>query len=183
MDDDDGMFSIRRTILKWKIGRHARAYARAFPPIAEDSAMASVRALPLPPLLVTLMETGRWGHPGEDLMRERIPFIQDPMQFMTTHADMLFSSSPFTGLDRNEFDTFSEYRGSKIAERALPWLDVEKRLNIIVNREIGDDTCIALDYRTGLHAPRVVGCEHVAGKILYREISPSFESFVKLLEL
>lgn len=176
-------FSVRRAIFTSEIQRKVRAYAKALPPKAEDPAMAALRALPLPRLLVELLESGRWVHPGEDLMRERIPFIQDLIQFMTTHEDMLLNSSPFMGQDRNEFETFSEYRGSKVAERALPWLDVEKRLNIIINREIGDDTCIALDYRTGLHTPRVVGCEHVSGKILHREISPSFEAFVKLLGL
>lgn len=163
--------------------RRKQVSGRFPPPIRRDPAKGYLRVLPLPPLLVELIKTGRWVHPGHDAMRERIPFIQDPMQFMTTHEDMLFNSSPFMAQDLNEFETFSEYRGSKVTERALPWLDVEKRLNIIINREIGDDTCIALDYRTGLHAPRVVGCEHVSGKILHREISPSFEAFVKLLEL
>lgn len=177
------MGPIRRAMARWNYRRHARAHARTFPPLPPDTALAAVRTLRLPQLLETMLEMGRWVHPGDDLMRAKVSFIRDPLEFQQRHEWMIQASAPLLGRGLDESKMFSEYRGSKFPERDLPWLDVEKRLNIIVSREIGDDTCIALDYRTGLHAPRVVGCDWINGGCVYREISPSFEAFVDLLGL
>lgn len=90
------------------------------------------------------------------------------------------------GPDSIENILFSEYRGSSIAARGLPWIDVEKTLFIIINKWPGDDVGIALDYRTGLDHPRVIGGDwdtQDGRGIVYREITPDFPGFVKLLGL
>jgi hypothetical protein len=61
----------------------------------------------------------------------------------------------------------------------LPWLDVEKALYIAVNREIGGDVGIALDYRTSMENPRVVGSDWRDTKHFWREVTPTFSEFVK----
>jgi len=82
-------------------------------------------------------------------------------------------------------ETFSEFRGSAIGERDLPWIDVEQSLFIICNRWPGDDVGIALDYRSGIDMPRVVGGDWHSGNngVVYREISPTFDAFIQLLGL
>ena len=75
-------------------------------------------------------------------------------------------------------------------EPGRPWLDVEQALNIAVNRRPGDDVAIALDYRTGLSDPRVVGSDawtgqHETGQFRYvwREVAPAFSVFAEALGL
>jgi hypothetical protein len=129
-----------------------------------------------------MIEAGRWVHPGDDVMRARIPFIRDPLVFLSSKEDMLFESGPLMGPEENEQPCFSEYRGSVIDERELPWIDVEKTIFIICNKYPGDDVGIALDCRTGINSPRIVGGDwHSGRKCIYREISPSFDAFAKLL--
>ena len=80
--------------------------------------------------------------------------------------------------------THPEYRGSLVAERALPWIDVELALFLMANKNPGDDVGIALDYRTGANSPRVIGTDwHSVGGCGYREICETFEEFAELLEL
>lgn len=97
---------------------------------------------------------------------------------------MDFNSGPLMGPDESEHAYFSEYRGALVGERELPWADVEKLIFIVVNERPGDDVGIALDYRTGIDTPRVIGMDWHSGKnCIYREISQSFEEFVELLEI
>lgn len=139
--------------------------------------------LPLPPLLIELIKRGRWVHPGEDVMRSRVPFITDPLVFLDSRAEMLFESSPLMGRSETESETFSQYRGSAVAARGLPWIDIEKTLFVICNKNPGDDVGIALDYRTGLNSPRVIGGDWRSGSCIYHEICLTFDAFVELLGL
>lgn len=117
-------------------------------------------------------------------MLRKIHFIRDPIVFLGTKEEMLFESGALMKPDESEQAFFSEYRGSLVGNRELPWADVEKRLFIIVNQHPGDDVGIALDYRTGMHTPRVIGTDwHSDKNCIYRETSPSFEEFVELLEI
>lgn len=43
----------------------------------------SVNGLPLPPLLLQLLAEGRWRHPGEAALRQAIPWIEDPLDFLS----------------------------------------------------------------------------------------------------
>lgn len=140
-------------------------------------------ALPLPPRLTELIETGRWMHPGDDVMLSKVPFIDVELVFLDSKDTMCFTG-PLMGPHENEQEMFCEYRGSAIGERPLPWIDVEKTLFIILNKWPGDDVGIALDYRVGVHSPRVVGGDwHTGAGCVYREISPTFDAFVELLGL
>jgi len=142
------------------------------------------RELPLPQTLIDMIESGRWVHPGDNVMLARIPFIRDPLVFLNSKDSMLFNSGPLMGPIELESEVFSEYRGSAIPKRALPWIDVEQTLFIACNRWPGDDVGIALDYRTGIDSPRIVGGDWRSGRnCIYHEISPSFDAFVQLLGL
>lgn len=141
------------------------------------------RELPLPTRLIELIDSGRWVHPGDDVMLAKVPFIRDPLVFLGSKDNMLFESGPLMGPEAIEQEMFSEYRGSAVGERDLPWIDVERTLFIICNKWPGDDVGIALDYRTG-NSPRVVGGDwHSGNNCTYHEISPSFDAFVELIGL
>jgi hypothetical protein len=140
------------------------------------------RNLPLPNRLLKLIETGRWINPGDDVMQAKIHFIRDQLLFLGTKDNMLFNSGPLMGEEEIENEVFSEYRGSLIGDRDLPWIDVEKSLIIICNKWPGDDVAIALDYRTNV--PRIIGSDwHSGDNCLYHEISPTFDTFIDMLEL
>lgn len=142
------------------------------------------RKLPLPQTLIEMIETDRWAHPGDDVMLARIPFIRDPLVFLGSKDNMLFESGPLMGPNEIENEMFSEYRGSAIGDRDLPWIDVEQTLFIICNKWPGDDVGVALDYRTGINSPRVIGGDWRSGNnCIYHEISPSFDAFVELIGL
>ena len=141
------------------------------------------RELLLPPLLAELIASGRWTHPGDDVLLKAVPFITDPLVFHHSKKEMLQKSGPLMGPGRIESEGHSEYRGSAIGERDLPWLDVEKSLYIIANKNIGGDVGIVLDYRPEVE-PRVVGGDwHSGHGIIYREISPTFDAFAELIGL
>ncbi len=115
-------------------------------------------------------------------MLERIPFIRDPLVFLQNKAEMLKESGPLMKDTETEQKLFSEYRGSLLPERNLPWLDVDCSIFIIVNKWPGEDIGIALDYRTGIDTPRVVGGNWNDGtRLTYCEISSTFSEFVELL--
>ena len=140
--------------------------------------------LPLPSFLVQLIETGRWKHPGDEVLRVKVPFVRDPLVFLESKESMLLNSGPLMGKSDSENELFSEYRGSAHKERDLPWIDVEKSIFIAVNKIPGDDVGIALDYRPGIQCPRVVcGDWHSGNGCVYHEIAPSIEAFAENLGL
>lgn len=140
------------------------------------------RDLPIPQLLTDLIHTGRWVHPGDDVMLAKAPFIHDPLVFRGID-NVAIQSLSLMGPEEIENETFSEYRGSAVDARPLPWIDVERTLFIMSNKWPGDDVGIALDYRTS-NSPRVVGGDwHSGNRCIYHEISPSFDAFVELLGL
>jgi hypothetical protein len=137
----------------------------------------SVCGLPLPKLLLELINSGHWKHPGDDVILAALPFLKDPVVFL---------NSPRTAylMAANETSSaiFHEYRGSKEDEKPLPWLDVEASHLIAINKNIGDDVAIALDYRSNPDDPRVLASDwHSGPGCFWREVSPSFTEFVKLL--
>lgn len=139
----------------------------------------TMKILPIPKLLIELSETGKWKHPGDDLMFEKIPFIKESLVFLDIEHEQ--DLSVFL-LDKSEEYTFGLYRGSVIDERELPWLDVEKSRIILCNKYPGDDVAIALDYRIDESDPCVVGSEWLNDqRIIWREISPDFRSFSELI--
>jgi hypothetical protein len=65
------------------------------------------------------------------------------------------------------------------------WLDVEQAVLIAVNRILGDDVAIALDYRTNPADPRVVASDFWTNphQCSWRTVTPTFSEFVRLLQL
>jgi hypothetical protein len=144
-----------------------------------------VNGLPLPPLLVSLMASGRWRHPGDEALRAVIPFLDGPVDFLSVEYMRLVSRGSLA--DSPEASAiFHEARGSRSAAPIeLPWLDVDLAVFIAFNRIAGDDLGIALDYRTSPEDPRVVACEWLWPDTgcIWREVSGTFTEFARRLEL
>ncbi|WP_309380169.1 hypothetical protein [Cerasicoccus frondis] len=141
-------------------------------------------SLKLPSQLLYLISKGAWKHPGDDKLKELVPFLGEPIDFLYSKEQMDFNSGPL--MDNNETEScfFHEYRGSAFSDvRDLPWIDVEKSIMIAVNRSIGDDLGIALDYRTSSDDPRVIASDWSENECMWREIAPTFSTFCSMIEL
>jgi hypothetical protein len=145
----------------------------------------TVNGLPLPELLVALIREGRWVHPGDIRLRELIPFLIDPVDFLRSPEAMARESSWHLADDPRMSALFHAVRGGRVAEPVvLPWLDADRSFFVAVNRWPGDDVGIALDYRTSAVDPRVVAGDWGSGQgCVWREVAPMFSIFVRLLGL
>jgi hypothetical protein len=140
-----------------------------------------VNGLQLPSLLVSLMEAGRWVHPGDSVIGAAIPFLHGPVDFLDLNVFRGKSFPMF--VDRRLGDTFREARGHRLGKRVeLPWLDAARAVYIAVSRHDGDDLTVALDYRSDPEDPRVVATEWVGG-CEWRVVSNSFTEFAWSLGL
>ncbi len=145
---------------------------------------ALLRQLKLPRLLDDLIREGRWKHPGDDVLAFVVPFITDPLDWLPSRDAMEFESRPLMDPSDTESPDFHEYRGSFHDPRPLPWIDVEKALLIAVNRRIGDDVGIALDFRRDPDLPSVVsGDWHSGNGLQYRYVATTFGEFAERLGL
>jgi hypothetical protein len=65
----------------------------------------------------------------------------------------------------------------------LPWLDAELAVFVAVNRHLGDDVAIALDYRVSRREPRVVASEYVedekGARFEWRRVADTFGQFAE----
>ncbi|WP_089106491.1 hypothetical protein [Streptomyces hyaluromycini] len=151
-------------------------------------AQAKVRGLPVPAALTTLLDQGRWRHPGDAEMARLIPWFGIPVDFLSSVHSMERESGSLDTADGDEpFAAFLHlaWGSRQQAPVELPWLDVEKAFFIAVNREIGDDVALALDFRTDPADPRVVG-SHVSTDPMaqrWRVVTPTFSSFAAALKL
>jgi hypothetical protein len=145
----------------------------------------SINGLPLPRLLLMLIESGRWKTPSDAVMQSAIPMLKEPVDFLLSAEAMAFESQGLLADDERMSALFHEYRGSSGIARALPWRDVERSLLIAVNRESGADLGIALDYRPGEEEPSVLVSDWWTGdhSCHWREVSNSFSAFVASLYL
>jgi hypothetical protein len=145
----------------------------------------AVNGWPLPELLVALIRDGHWVHPGDALLRELIPFMVDPVVFLSTPEAMARESSGHLADDPRLSAVFHIVHGSRVVGPVeLPWLDVDRSFFVAVNRWPGDDVGIALDYRTDALDPRVVASDWGTGQAcIWREVAPAFSGFVRLLGL
>ncbi|MGW0711329.1 hypothetical protein ACWD4G_36140 [Streptomyces sp. NPDC002643] len=147
-----------------------------------------VRGLVVPPLLVELVREGRWRHPGDEVLGRVIPWFEDPLHFCGSLAEMERESrSMDLFADDGPSGIFREVRGSESdGPVELPWLDVEKAFLIAVNRNLGDDVALALDYRTDPADPRVVGSDFWGRSSVeceWRVVAPTFSGFVAAIGL
>ena len=135
----------------------------------------------IPILLRTLIETGRWQHPGDDVLRQVIPKLADPVDFRNwvpqgTVADEIASFS------RQDLETFKLYRNTDDLHRPLPWLNADQAVFIAVNRIPGDDVAIALDYRNSPDDPIVVAsCWPENKHHEWFKVADSFDTFARAL--
>jgi hypothetical protein len=138
--------------------------------------------LPLPPQLRDLMASGRWRQPPDEAIYAAVPFLREPVDFLLSETRMRFESQgQCVGLPH-----FREHRSSESEARPLPWLDDDFALFIAINREIGADIGVALDYRTSSVNPRVVASDWWSddpATCCWREVTSTFSEFVRRLEL
>jgi hypothetical protein len=147
-----------------------------------------VRDLELPDRLVSLLRQGRWRHPGDTVMAEVVPWFESPVDFLTsTEAMEAESRSMDLFADDPQYSQFfREVRGSSQQSPVeLPWLDVEQGVLIAVNRVLGDDVALALDYRGSSSEPRVVASDWWTDPktCAWRLVAPSFSSFAGAIGL
>jgi len=86
-----------------------------------------VRGLTVPPLLAGLVDSGRWRHPGDDVMRAALPWFEDPVVFLSSVRAMEWQSESldFEADDEASSRLFRVARGSAAGPVRLPWLDTE----------------------------------------------------------
>ncbi len=144
----------------------------------------TICGLHVPRLLLLLIETERWTHPGDDVIKEMIPFLDEPIDFLTLDQ-MEFESSGHLADNPDSSSVFHEMRGSETVHVPdLPWRDVSKSFFVAVNRNIGDDLGLALDFRDSDETdPRVIANDWGEGGCKWREVSPAFSDFVARIGL
>lgn len=137
--------------------------------------------LSLPPLLCDLIASKRWQQPSDDVIFAAASLLCEPVDFLLTESQMRYESQgQCVGLAN-----FREYRSSESEPQSLPWLDSDLALFIAVNREIGADIGIVLDYRTSSIDPRVVASDWWScdTTCYWREVTSTFSEFVSRLRL
>ncbi|ATO15550.1 hypothetical protein O7600_20055 [Micromonospora sp. WMMA1998] len=147
-----------------------------------------VNGLVLPTLLTELLNGGRWRHPGDDVLRDLMPWFESPLDFLTSSEQIRGESRSLTLFadDPPSSHLFREARGSiSTAGVELPWLDAEQAVLIAVNRIPGDDVAMALDYRTDPADPRVVASDFWTDpkQCSWRTVTPTFSQLVEILRL
>ncbi|WP_329264386.1 hypothetical protein OG223_50635 [Streptomyces sp. NBC_01478] len=147
----------------------------------------TVRGLALPARLTSLLDQGRWRHPGDAEMARLIPWFESPIDFLTTTGQMEWESSSLDTFDDDRYAAFLHVARGDGQETPveLPWLHVEQAFFIAVNRVPADDIGLALDYRTDALDPRVVGSHVSMNPMLYewRVVAPTFSVFAAALDL
>jgi hypothetical protein len=142
--------------------------------------------LPLPPLLIELINQRRWIQPSAEFFERIVPFCPEPMILLPSIEEIYFETAGIYEYAPLIADLIHIKLGSRSnIPLALPWLDIEQAYFIAVNRIPGDDIGIALDYRTSNIDPRMVASDWSDDSqgCVWREISPTFSQFVRLMEL
>jgi hypothetical protein len=150
-------------------------------------ASTTVRGLPLPARLLSLIARGRWRHPGDAVLAEAVPWFDGPLSFVRDPAQMEWASRSMDMFADDPHSAFlRQARGSTAAAPLeLPWLDVEQAVLIAICRNPGDEVALALDYRTGAADPRVVGSDFRTDPLMceWRVVAPAFSLFATSLGL
>lgn len=141
--------------------------------------ITTIHGLTMPPVLVSLIKFGKWKHPGDDVVKKVIPFMKEPVDFLSI-AQMEFQSSNHLADSLESSQIFHEMRGSDAVNVPdLPWRDVSRSFFIAVNRHIGDDIGIALDFREGDESdPSVIASDWSDGTCKWRRVSDTLSEFL-----
>jgi hypothetical protein len=139
----------------------------------------TVRGLPLPAALISLLETRSWLHPGRRVLHDVIPWFADPLMFMADLHEMRLQNKALDSVaDNTSINAlFRITRASHTGrDLDLPWLDAAQAVLIAVNEHAGDDVALALDYRTDTADPRVVASDiwTDATQYSWRIVTPTF---------
>jgi len=148
-----------------------------------------INGLPLPPLLIELIEQDKWVHPGKAMLDRVIPFFRSEVVFLQTIRGMVFES----GLTQRDFKLWHDHYPHMFdfhsdftqRENKLPWRDAKYSFFIATCASPGDDIAIALDYRLSMTKPRVIACNwhtDIQG-CPWEIVSPDFPSFAKTIGL
>jgi hypothetical protein len=144
-----------------------------------------VRELPLPTLLAHLIQSGRWQHPGDDILHEVIPWFEDPLTFLTSTSSVEAESQSLDmeADDERSSRLFHVARGGAGGPIWLPWLDAELAVLIAVNRRPGDEGQSRWTTATGPGDPVVVTSDAwtYPNAYFWRKIATSFEEFAAML--
>lgn len=141
---------------------------------------------PIPSLLISLLEAGLWKHPGEDVLHNVVPWITDPLDFLTSIDQIERESSGHLADYPDSSKRARELRGSLQAPSVeLPWRDVDRSILIAVNRNLGDDVAIALDFRTSQSDPRVIASAWRGHpmEVFWEEVAPTFTQFLRAIHI
>ncbi len=146
----------------------------------EEGQRIAICGLPMPPALISLIEAGKWVHPGDDVVKAVIPFLKDPVDFLSVDS-MEFESSGHLADHPDTSSLFHEMRGSDfVSVPYLPWRDVSRSFFIAVNRHIGDDIGIALDFRSGPESdPSVIASDWRDGSCKWIRVYDSLSEFLQ----
>ena len=145
-----------------------------------------MNTLPLPPLLLELIAQDRWQHPGDTRVHAMLPWIDDPLDLVIDFQRPAFGVDCAMLAHMPGSGDFMHLACGSLTARpiVIPWIDLEQVVWIMVNREVGDDQAVALDYRTSHVDPRVVAShwDRMMG-CCWREVTPTFSDFVQQLGL
>jgi hypothetical protein len=143
--------------------------------------MATIRGLKVPSLLIRMISEGRWQHPGDAAIRRIMPYMVDPLIFLTS-LDVMERESRVAIADGG--GPLRIHRGSTWpGEPGLPWLDIERAIFVAINQIPGDDVAVALDYRADSIVPRVVASDWTDNEYSWRVVAESFDEFVRELAM
>ena len=144
-----------------------------------------VSDLPLPPLLVELLETRRWKSPRDVGRLAEVAGFKNPhrLDFMKPDGMQRETNALIALYEQGFGETYGLLRSAdgEIAPDDPSWVDV--RL-VIVLANNWDEEGLCLDYRPGLHQPRVLAGawpEDEDMPMLWRVIARDFPAFVELL--
>jgi hypothetical protein len=155
---------------------------------ADNPAIIRVHGLVVPDLLLVLLREGRWNHPGEPAIARVMPWFRDSLDFLDSTRQMERESQSLDRLIQDDeiaalFQLAREPAATGPVE--LPWLDVDRAFFIAIARYAGDDTALALDYRTSSSDPRVIASDVWTSSAPYawRTVAETFSEFVAELRL
>jgi hypothetical protein len=154
----------------------------------DGPATIRVRGLVVPDLLLVLLREGRWNHPGEPAIARVMPWFRDPLVFLGSTQQMERESQTLDRLIQDhEMAALFRLTREPAATGPMepPWLDVDRAFFIAMARYAGDDTAVALDYRTGSSDPRVIASDVWTNCAPYawRTVAETFSEFVAELRL
>jgi hypothetical protein len=117
-----------------------------------------------------------------------MPWFRDPLDFLASTQQMERESQALDRLIQDdEMAALFRLAREPVATGPveLPWLDVDRAFFVAMARHAGDDTAVALDYRTSSADPRVVASDVWANSAPYawRIGAETFSEFVAALRL